>query len=170
MSKPIKGLVVEALKEQYAQVDSVCVVDLTGMDVKSTEQLRSVLRDKSARMQVVRNSLARRAFVDGPLAPLAQELEGPCAFVSSTESIVDVAKLLVEFCKEHENLTLKQALLDGEPQLLTVAEMSKLRSWSEMLGEVALVIVSPARSVAGCVASPQSKIAGCLKAITEKAA
>jgi len=170
MSKPIKGLIAEALKEQYAQVDSVCVVDLTGMSVNSTEQLRSALREKSARLQVVRNSLARRAFVDGPLARLAQDLEGPCAFVTSTESIIDVAKLLVESCKEHASLSLKQAVLDGDPQLLTVAEMSKLRSRSEMLGEVALVISSPARSLAGCVGSPQSKIAGCLKAITEKAA
>ena len=66
--------------------------------------------------------------------------------------------------------TLKQAIIDGDPDLLTVEEVSKMKSRVDVLGELALLIGSPARAVAACVASPQSRIAGCLKALADKAA
>jgi large subunit ribosomal protein L10 len=114
--------------------------------------------------------LARLAFGDGPLKALGLSLEGPCALVTTSASLIDTAKLLVDAAKKFEKLQLKHAILDGDPTLLTVVEVSKFKSKAELLGEVAMLISSPGRAVAGCLQSPQSKIAGCLKAIVEKAA
>jgi ribosomal protein L10 len=36
------------------------------------------------------------------------------------DSIIDVAKALVDFAKEHKALTLKEAVLEGDPDLFTV--------------------------------------------------
>ena len=126
------------------------------------------MRAHGARVQVVKNSLARRAFADGPLGPLGEVLEGPCALVVSQESIIDAAKALIELAKEHGALTLKQALVDGDPTVLSVADVARMRSRSEVLGELVLLITSPARRLAGCLAGPQAKLAGCLKAIADK--
>ena len=119
---------------------------------------------------MIKNSLSRRALADCPLEPLAATLEGPCALVTSTESLIDAAKTLVEAASEFTQLTLKRAMIEGEAQLLTVEEVAKLKSRAELLGEVAMLVTSPARTVAGCLSSPQSKIAGCLKALIDKAA
>src|ERR1043166_8322161 len=100
MSKPVKALVTEELKAKYAGVSSALVVDMTGMDVLMQEKFRKSLRTKSARVEVIKNSLARRAFAGGPLEPLGKAMEGPCALVVSKDSLVDVAKLLMDSAKE----------------------------------------------------------------------
>lgn len=171
MSKAVKAMITAELMERYDGIGSACVIDMTGMDVAAQQTLRRSLRERSARVEVIKNSLARRAFADSPLEPLGAALQGPCALVTtSSESLVETAKALVETAKEFSALTLKQAILDGDPNLLTVEEVSKMKSSAEVLGELAMLIGSPGRGVAACIASPQSKIAGCLKVLVDKAA
>ncbi len=168
MSKPIKELITNQLRGEYQGVQEACVVELSGMKVEEQEALRGSLREKSARVEVVKNSLARRAFDDTVLEPLGKSLTGPCALVTSTESLVEVAKTLVAAAKEFANLKLKQAMFAGDPALLTVEELSKMRTLNDILGDLTGLVSSPGRSIAGCMQSPQGKIAGCLKAIVEK--
>lgn len=167
MSKPVKNLVTEYIKDRYKGVASACVVDLTGLDVHATEQIRTAIRDVQGRMEVVKNSLARRAFIDTPLQPLGDALKGPSALVVG-ESIVDLAKKLAELAKAHDKLKLKQAILEGDADLLTVVALSKMKSRIEILGDVASLIFGPGRRVAAAIASPQAKIAGCIKALADK--
>ncbi len=167
MSKAIKGMVTDEIKSRYAGVNSACVVDLTGLSVLQQEDLRGKLREASARLEVVKNSLARRAFADGPLALLGSSLQGPCAIVTSKESLIGAAKALVIAAKEYETLTLKQALIEGDPDLITVADLAKMKSLTELIGEVVGLLTSPGRSLVGAITAPQSRIAGCLKTLAE---
>lgn len=170
MSKPIKGMLEAELRRRYAGVESACVVELVGMEVKSQEKLRRGLREKSAHLHVLKNSLARRAFKNTTLAPIGDALEGPCAIVSGSQSLIEVAKVLVEAAKEFKRLKLKWALFDGDPRLMSIEELSKMRGLRELLGELSLLAASPGRAIAGCIGSPQAKIAGCLKTLADKAA
>ena len=170
MSKTIKAMVTDDLRVRYREVRSACVVDLTGLNVQEQQSLRATLRTRSGRLEVMRNSLARRAFQDGPLEPLSSTLVGPCALVTGSESVIELAKALVEAAQEFTQLKLKHAIMEGVPDLLTVEILAKMKSHRELIAEVAQLIGSPARALAGCLASPQSRIAGCLKALIEKAA
>src|SRR5687767_9337788 len=96
MSKPVKDLITQEYKNRYEGQDSACVISVIGLDAIATNKLRGDLKKKNIRFQVVKNSLARRAFADGGLAPLARALQGPCALVTGGESIIDVAKTLIE--------------------------------------------------------------------------
>jgi large subunit ribosomal protein L10 len=170
MSKIIKAMVSDELRSRFSGFSSACVVDMTGMNVQEQQELRGRLLEKSARVEVVKNSLARRALKDGPLEPLGSVLAGPCALITAKESLIDVAKLLVEAAKEFEALKLKEAIFDGDSDLLSIQELSKMKSQQDLIGEIAMLLSSPGRSLAGCLGSPQAKIAGCLKAMIEKAA
>lgn len=170
MSKPAKQMITDEIKRRYEDCASACVIDMTGMNVQQQEKLRGAIRQKSGRIHVIKNSLARRAWKDAPLEPLGSSLEGPCAVVIGAESIIEVAKTLVEAAKEFSELKLKQAIFEGDPQLYTVEQLSKMKGKSELLGEIAMLLSSPGRAIAGCLSSPGSKIAGCLKAVIEKAA
>lgn len=170
MSKAVKAMIADELKRRYSGIESACVVDMTGMNVSEQEAIRGRLREKSARVHVVKNSLARRAFEGGPLQPLGAVLTGPCALVTSTESLIDVAKVLVDTAKEFERLDLKEAIFDGDADLLTVRALAKMKSQRELIGDVAMLVASPGRAIAGCLRAPQAKIAGCLKAMIDKAA
>lgn len=172
MSKTLKTMMSSYLRDRYGDADSACVVDLSGMTVAATQALRSTLRDNKARMEVVRNRLARHALADQPLKPLAEALTGPSAIIVSEESIIDVAKALVEFKRKHKEypLKFKEAMIDGDPSLLTVEQLAKMKSRMELLGDVAGCIGGPGRLLAGAIGGAQGRVAGCIKAIAEKEA
>ena len=153
MSKFVKGLVTEEIRKHFDGVSSACVIEVTGLDVKQQEKLRRDLRSKSARLRIVKNSLARRAFEGGPLAPLGKTLEGPCALVITKQSVVDVAKALMEASKEFKKLKLKKAIFEGDASLLTIEQLAKMKGKAELLGDVAMLISSPGRALAGCLRS-----------------
>ena len=168
MSKPLKRMLSDYLRRRYEGVENACLVDLSGLDVQKTQHIRRGLTQKQIRMQVVKNSAARLAFSDGPLAALAEAMSGPCALVTGGDSIVEVAQALVHWSKEFDALTLKQAIVEGDSALLTVEQLSNMKSGPELIGELAGLIGSPGRAIAGCLQSPQGKIAGCLKTLAEK--
>lgn len=167
MSKVLKEMVTDHLKLRYDGVDSACVVDVTRMDVAAVVQFRRALRDQGARVEVVKNSLARRAFRGGPLAPLGESLEGSCALVTGGSSVIEVAKALVTLKGKFEKLELKKAVLHGDAGLLTVEQLSKMKGRIELLNELAGLIAATGRRLAGAIRSPGAKIAGCLKARAE---
>lgn len=168
MSKVVKDMVTRDLQSRYAGASSACVIELTGLDVQQQQALRLGLRAKSGRLEVVKNSMARRAMKGSPLEPLGKALSGPCALVTSQESIVDIAKYLVTAAKTFKKLTLKKGIFEGDPDLLTVEQLSKMKGKRELVGEVAMLIASPGRALAGCLRSPQAKLAGCVKKLADR--
>lgn len=168
MSKKLKAAMTDALRSRYEGIDEACVVDVTGLNVADTMQVRRALISKDMRVMVVKNSVARRAFADGPLDLLGRNLEGPCALVTGGDSAIEVAREVVRLGKDHPHLGLKTALMAGELELMSVEAMAALKGHGELMGELALLISSPGRAIAGCLSSPQSKIAGCMKALADR--
>jgi len=78
--------------------------------------------------------------------------------------------VLAEAAKEFKALTLKSAIIEGDPDILGVVELSKMKGREELIGEIGMLVSSQGRALAGCASSAGSKIAGCLKAIIDKAA
>lgn len=168
MSKPLKDMMTKEYSEAFDGVDSACVVSVIGLDAISTNKMRGELLEKSIRLRVVKNSLARRAFGDGPLGPLGKALDGPCAMVTGGSSIIDVAKLLDSMKKSYPKLELKIGIMEGDPEVMAVEAMAKLKGRDELLSDLAGAIASPGRRLAGALQGPAGRIAGCLKAIVEK--
>lgn len=168
MSKPVKNLVTEEYKKRYADLDSACVVSVIGLDGVSANRMRRELLARKIRLQVVKNSLARRALAESKLAPLSRGLTGPCAVVTGGESIIDVAKTLIETKAKYPRIELRVGIVGGESELIPIEEMARMKSRQELIAEVAMLIASPGRRLAACLASPAGRIAGCVKAVIEK--
>lgn len=169
MSKPVKDLMTREYEERYGELNGACVVSVIGLDAVSSNLLRRELRTRQLRLQVVKNSLARRAFADSAMAPLGAVLSGPCALVTGGESVIDVAKALVDLKKTYAKLDLKVGMLEGDPELVTVEKLAQMKNRGQTLSEVAMLIRSPGGRLAGCLLSPGGRIAGCVKAVIEKA-
>jgi large subunit ribosomal protein L10 len=168
MSKPIKDLITQEYHNRYGKTSSACVVSVIGLDAISTNKLRGSLRAKRIDLQVLKNSLARRAFAESPLAPLVEVLEGPCALVVGGESVIDLAKTLVELKKAYPGIELKKGILDGDPDLMDVSQLATMKSRGDLLSDIAMLILSPGRNLAASIASPGGRLAGCFKAMAEK--
>lgn len=167
MSKAVKEILRRDLADKYSELEDVLVVNVHGLTANQVNNFRSTLNDSNVEVHVVKNSAARRALKGTKLEPLADQLSGPCAFVTGGSGPVDVAKQLMKLVKEYPNLELKNGLVDGEPDILTIDDISKRKSKAELQGEVLTLIISPARRISGQL-NVGGKIAGCVKAIVEK--
>ncbi len=168
MSKVLKEMVTDVLRGRYDGVEEACVVDITALNVAQTQDVRRKLIEKSISCRVVKNSLARRAFAEGPLKPLGSRLAGPCALLTGGDSIVEVAKTVASLARLYPKIVLKDGLLKGELETISVEDMSRMKSRLELLGDIAGLVSGPGRALAGAMSSPQGKIAGCLKAMADK--
>ena len=106
MSKLVKNLLVDDLKKRLDKVEDVVVVSLGRLDAQKTTELRKTLRQKKIHLQLVKNSLARRATLDTQLAPAFEKTEGMLAIAWGGEDAVDLAKELDRLTglKDYEGL------------------------------------------------------------------
>ena len=169
MSKPLKNLITNELKSRYSELDSILIVNPIGIKANDTVELRRGLREKKIRMEVVKNSMLKRAVAGTQLEVVSELLEGSCAVVSGGDSIVDVAREIVEWNKKLPALEIKGAVVEGK--VLDGAgtkELAKMPTRPELLGQVVQLAQSPGSNLAGAIAGPASRIAGCIKALQEK--
>ena len=170
MSKPVKELIRKELIARFQGVTSLAVVGFTGLDAIATNQIRGRLLEKDIRMSVVKNSLARQAFKELDLAVAGGLLEGPCAVAYGADSVVEVVRELLAIHKEHPNLTVKAAVLEGEPfGGEQIEALSKYPTRDEAVSKLVGCILSAGGNVAGCLIGPGGKLASILKKIEEDA-
>jgi len=167
MSRMVKQMIEDDLKQRYAELDEVLVVSVHGLSGNDVNEFRGRLRDKSLEVHVVKNSAVRRALAGTPLEPIAANLDGPCAFVTGDCAAIDAAKTLVELTKEYPNLELRNGMMEDDTGVYSVDEMSKFKNRAELQGEVLMLIISPSRRLAGCL-NIGGQVAGCIKAVADK--
>jgi len=163
----MKQMMTQEYQSTYGGIEGACMVELTGMDARSTHAFRGMLRERSMKLRVLKNRIARRAFVDGPLAPLGGYLAGPCALVVG-ESVIETAKELVEAAKRFPALTLKDGLIEGQTELTPVTELARMKSLNELRADLVTLVLSPGGNVAGVLLGSGGKIAACLQTVIEK--
>jgi len=89
MSKAIKDMLVDDLKHRLREVGDVIVVSLGKLDAQKTTALRQSLRKKQIHLQLVKNSLARRATAGTPLEPAMEDAAGMLALAWGGEDVVE---------------------------------------------------------------------------------
>jgi large subunit ribosomal protein L10 len=100
---------------------------------------------------------------------MSQLFSGPCAIVYGGDSIVDVAKEMVDWSKEIELLEIKGGFLEGSViDVKGVSDLAKMPSRGELQGTIVQLARSPGASLAGALNSPGAMIAGAIKALVEK--
>lgn len=169
MSKTVKKLLTDVYKDQFSGMTQAMLVDIRGIEANDNNALRGGLAEKQIKITVVKNALAKSAFAGTDLEPLNDMIDGPSALVYGGESVVNVAREMIDWAKKLENLELKGAVLDGivfGPEDIT--KLSKYPTRDEAQAEVVQLLLSPAKNLAGAIKSPGSKIASILKTIEEK--
>jgi large subunit ribosomal protein L10 len=165
MSKYIKNLMTDELRETLGGVRDLLVLDLTGVDAVTDNQMRLKLREKSIRLRVVKNSLARKVFSDSGLGAICHYFDGPTAVAWGEGSVVDLAKEMTEWSEKIEKLQIKGGASDGGAiSARDIEALSKLPSREEMLGILVSRVLSPGAQLAGLIVSPGGRLAGQLKA------
>ena len=175
MNKEQKGVVIEEMKEKFAEQPFFYVVDASAMTVELVNKLRRKCFENGIEMQAIKNTLAVKALKAADdsknYAGLFDAFHGPTALLFSGSAKVP-ATLIEEFRKENttERPILKAAYIDtavfmGDDQL---AILKKLKSKEELVGEVIGLLQSPAKNVISALKSGGSTIAGLVKTLQER--
>ncbi len=169
MSKPVKNLIVDSYRRRFDGVSGAVVVCLRGIDANTNSAFRGALNQKQMRVMIVKNSLARRAWSGTAIEPLSEVIDGPSAVVFGGESVVDVARELVDQAKKISQLEFRGALMEG--QLFgadQVTDLSKYPTRDEAKAQALQLVMSPGSRLVGAALGPGRKVASLVKAIEEK--
>lgn len=176
MTREEKIQLVDKLTDKLKNTDYFYIADASGMSVAQVNELRQMCFEKGIEYQVVKNSLIWKALenLDTDYAPFKDEgvLRGFSGIMFSPEVGNAPAKLIKDYRKKKksEKPLFKGASIDaslyiGEDKLDTLSE---LKSKDELIGDIIMLIQSPARRLAGGLTSGGGRLAGAIKAIAEK--
>jgi len=162
MSKYVKNLITEHLRESFKGVDDALLVNVVGLDANANNRLRTELQNKRINLMVVKNSLAARATEGTPLGPMFEGLQGTAAVCWGSEDIVSLAKEITRLAKDgaYEDFRPRGGVMDGERlSAEQVAEVSKWPSREEQLGLLMGQVLSPGADLVSQILGPGSALA-----------
>lgn len=132
-----KEAIVQALHEGLSNAQIAIVADYKGLNVESFSRLRRELKQAGAEIQVVKNTLLRRATEGTSVNAIQDHFKGPSAICFSATDPVLPAKILTKFAETNDKFQIRVGVLEGKP--LTVADLkalSELPSREELLAKV----------------------------------
>jgi large subunit ribosomal protein L10 len=175
MSKAIKQMQMDALKQVFGDVQDFLVLSITGLTAQQENGLRHALRQKKIRLLQVKNSLARLALdeLGVKIGKDSPYWAGSSTFAWGASSAGGLARTIDEQLTNpktvavyKEKVKVKGGIAEG--QLVPFDLMKKMPTREEALAAVLGAILGPASQVAGCLTGPAAQVASQVKTISEK--
>ena len=141
MNREEKVAEVAKLSGKFAKAKIAIVADYKGLTVPVLQELRHNLRKSDAEFRVAKNTLLARAVADTEFKGLQEQFVGTTAVTVSYGDPVVPAKILTDFAKDHPELKIRSASLDGK--LLSaddITALSKLPSKEVLLAQMLSVM------------------------------
>ncbi|MGQ0633113.1 MAG: 50S ribosomal protein L10 [Planctomycetaceae bacterium] len=169
MSKRIKELMVDDLRQKLSDHREILVIDNSRLDGITANNLRLKLRKQNIRLLGIKNSLARKALAELGLEGLSTFLVGPSTLVFGGPDIVALSKEITRWAKDLEALQIKGGLVDGNPiDPGQITALSKSPSREELLGRIAGLALAPGARLAAILLGAGGTVCGQVKSLAEK--
>jgi len=150
-----KEAIVQGYLESAQKAQSIIMSDYRGLTHQELTQLRTRLREKGAKFQVVKNTLFRLALQQAGL-PVPDELfTGPVGVAYAFEDPVAAAKVVVDFAKETKILQVRGGLLGQQVMSAEEIEsLAKLPGREDLLAMVVSRMQSPISGLVNVLVGP----------------
>ena len=148
---------VQVVLEKMNNAGSTVFVDYLGLTVAEVTELRTKLHAENWEMKVYKNNILRHAATELGHGEMAEQLVGPSAIVTAKDEVT-AAKIVYEFAKGHEHLTVKTGIVDGK--VLSEPELKALSSLPNKEGMISMLL--------SVLQAPIRGLAVALNAISEK--
>jgi large subunit ribosomal protein L10 len=168
MDRAEKQDAIEALKGVFAESGAVVVTHYLGLTVAEMTDLRGRLRQEGAKLQVVKNTLAKKAL-NGSVGEAGDALfAGPVAIAFAPDP-VSAAKVATQYAKDNDKFSVIGGLM-GEQVLDKggVTSLASLPSLDQLRGKIIGLIQAPATKVAGVLQAPAAQLARVFSAYAAK--
>ena len=171
MRREEKDVIIEDLAQKLNDAKHFYLTDISALNAEQTSNLRRKCFENEIGLLVVKNTLLRKAMEksEGDFNDLYDVLKDSTSIMFS-ETGNTPAKLIKDLRKTTEKPVLKAAFVEesiyiGDDQLEV---LSNIKSKDELLGDLLMLLQSPATNLVSALASSGSKMAGVLKTLSEK--
>ncbi|HLA76869.1 MAG TPA: 50S ribosomal protein L10 [Vicinamibacteria bacterium] len=170
MNRTEKQQLIDGLHSEFDGSPHAILVDFRGLSVPAVTEFRRRVRKAGSRYRVVKNRLALRAIKDTPLAGLAPKFEEATGIAYTGTDPVALAKVLVDFAKDHPQLVVKGGVVSGNQMLdaAGVKALSTMPSMPELRAKLLGLLQAPASQLVRLLSTPAQQMARVLKAHQEK--
>jgi large subunit ribosomal protein L10 len=171
MNRDEKNRIIDNLTDSIGQAKHFYLADISDLNAENTSKLRRACFEKDITLVVVKNTLLQKALekFEGKYEELYGVLKDSTSIMFSDINNMP-AKLIKEFRKTNPRPILKAAFVEesiyiGDDQL---DALSGIKSKEELIGDLVLLLQSPARNVLSALQSGGSKLAGIVKTLSDK--
>jgi len=171
MRREEKEVIIDNLAQRLDETKHFYLTDISSLNAEQTSNLRRKCFEKEVSLLVVKNTLLRQAMEksEGDFNDLYDVLKDSTSIMFCETGNIP-AKLIKEFRKTMEKPLLKAAFVEesvyiGDDQL---DALSNIKSKDELLGDLLMLLQSPATNLVSAIASSSSKMAGALLTLSEK--
>jgi len=171
MRREEKEVIIEDLSQRLNDAKHFYLTDISELNAEQTSQLRRKCFEREISLLVVKNTLLRKAMEksEGDFDDLYDILKDSTSIMFCETGNIP-AKLIKEMRKTMERPLIKAAFVEesiyiGDDQLDV---LSNIKSKDELLGDLLMLLQSPATNLVSALASSGNKMAGALKTLSEK--
>jgi large subunit ribosomal protein L10 len=170
ITKEKKEEILKGLEDKFGKAKAVYFADYRGLSVKEIGELRKKLKEEGAEYLVAKKTLMKLSVKNAKLPEVPNELmEGPVGVAFGFEDVVIPVKVLNDFAKEAEALTILGGLVEGKYISKEEAiELAKLPSRDELLAKLVGSMKAPISGFHGVLSGILRDFVGVLKAYDEK--
>lgn len=170
MNRTEKETFVVDFRDKIQQAPVIYLTDFTGLDVKAMTSLRQNLRASGVEYLVVKNRLVKRALEGLEVPDISDALLGPTGVVLGYEGVVEPAKIISDFAKEHDGKPVfKLGILDNKVvSVEEIARLAKLPPREQLLAELAGALEAPMAALASALESKLQEMSGLLDALKQQ--
>jgi large subunit ribosomal protein L10 len=174
MKKEEKNVIIDKLAELLKENANFYLADISELNAEKTSALRRKCFEREVTLTVVKNTLLQKEKEKNGFAETAifEALKGSTALMFTAGAANVPAKVIKEFRASNDKPVLKAAYVQeslyvGDNML---EDLVNIKSRDELIGEIVMLLQSPAKNVLSALQSAGGKLAGLCKTLEERAA
>ena len=165
ISREKKEQIVTDLTEKLSRSKALIMTNFSGLDTAEMSELRNKLRETETGYHVVKNNLVKLALQEVGLPWVETLFDGPTAIGFCYEDVPGPAKVLVDFGKGNDLLSIRGGLLGDKPLgAAQISELAALPSEEVLIAEVVVRISAPLVGLVNVLSAPLQNLVHVLNA------
>ena len=164
-----KKAIVADVAGVMANAVSTVVADYRGLTVAELTDLRSKARESGLYVRIVRNTLVRRAIEGTDYACLNEALVGPNILVISQDAPGAGARLLRDFMKDHDKMSVRAVAIGSDYYAAESLEaIASLPTYDEAVAQLMSVMKAPVSKMVRTTNETIARLARVLSQIADQ--
>jgi large subunit ribosomal protein L10 len=171
MTREEKSVAINEILDVLKSNQNIYLTDISGLNALETSNLRRMCFKAGVKLSVVKNTLLEKAMESSEkdFGELKETLKGNTSVMIAEVSNAP-AKVIKNFRKKSERPILKGAIIEediyvGDEQLET---LFTIKSKEELIGDIIMLLQSPAKNVISALSSSGGKLSGILQTLSNK--